>query len=266
MHSSSEYLLSKIQNVPQVAFVLGSGLNDVSEMMEDVTIISYNDIPGFVQSTVAGHAGQMIFGTIAGKSCVMLCGRFHHYEGYNAQEITQPVRTLKEIGVSKLILTNAAGGVNKSFHPGDLMVITDHINFANVNPCIGPNDDAWGPRFFDMSDAYAKVLRDVIHTAARESGIPMKDGVYVMATGPNYETPAEIRAFRILGGDAVGMSTVPTVIEANHIGMQVAGISCITNMAAGVLDQPINHEEVMEIGASVNGRMKKLVQKIVELN
>ena len=195
----------------------------------------------------------------------MLAGRFHFYEGHTAKEVASYVSVLKELGVEILILTNAAGGINDEFIPGDLMIVDDHINFANVNPMIGPNDDSLGPRFFDMSDAYSKRLRGIMHEAADSCGIFIKSGVYLMCTGPSFETPAEIRMFKTLGADAVGMSTVPEVIAANHCGMEVAAISCITNKAAGLSERKLSHEEVMETGKMVNEKFKALIKQIIEL-
>jgi purine-nucleoside phosphorylase len=265
MTSSTKYIMEQISIKPKIAIVLGSGLSELSSLMEDAVEIPYSQIPEFLHTTVAGHQGKMFFGKLLGKECVILAGRFHYYEGYKANEITGYIRVLKELGIEKLLLTNAAGGINKDFIPGDLMVIEDHINYANVNPLIGPNDDSIGPRFFDMSDAYSKEMRDIIHEAAANSGILIKSGVYVMFSGPNFETPAEIRMFSMMGADAVGMSTVPEVIAANHCGIKVAGISCITNLAAGISEQKLNHEEVIETGHRVKDKFKTLILNIMEL-
>ncbi len=227
--------------------------------------IDYSDIPGFLKTTIKGHMGKLYIGILNGKEVYMLSGRFHFYEGYSAKEIVSYITTLKELGVEKLILTNAAGGINKDFIPGDLMVVDDHINFANINPMIGENDDRIGPRFFDMSEAYSKYLREKIHEAADNCGILIKSGVYLMCTGPSFETPAEIRMFERMGADAVGMSTVPEVIAANHCGMEVAAISCITNKAAGLSENKLSHEEVVETGRKVNEKFKALISHIIEL-
>lgn len=265
MTNSTKYIMEKIDIKPKIAIVLGSGLSELSTAMEDAIEIPYSEIPGFLQTTVAGHQGKMYFGKLLGKECVILAGRFHYYEGYKASEITGYIKVLKEIGIEKLLLTNAAGGINRDFIPGDLMVIEDHINYANVNPLIGPNDDSFGPRFFDMSDAYSKEIRDIIHEAATNSGILIKSGVYIMYTGPNFETPAEIRMFAMMGADAVGMSTVPEVIAANHCGIKVAGISCITNLAAGISQEKLSHNEVMETGQRVKDKFKTLILNIIEM-
>ncbi len=266
MHCSTEYILSKIENKPELAFVLGSGLGDIAKLYENPVTIPYDEIPGFVKTTVEGHEGKMMFGDLMGKPCVILSGRFHFYEGHAPKDIVQPIRTLKELGVKKLLLTNAAGGINFGYAPGDLMIIEDHINFAGVNPLIGPNDDNIGPRFFDMSDAYSKCMRKVIQDAADQTGTEIHSGVYAMYSGPSFETPAEIRMLRTIGTDAVGMSTVPEVIAANHCSLEVAAISCITNMAAGMIrDAKLNHEEVMETGRMVKDKMTKLILKIIEL-
>lgn len=259
----AEFLHENMGIQPKIALVLGSGLGDLADLMEDSQIIDYKDIPGFPISTVPGHAGRMVFGRFSGKECVIMQGRFHYYEGYDATTIAMYIRVLKDLGVEKLILTNAAGGVNLGFKPGDLMVITDHINFASVNSLIGSNDESYGPRFFDVSDAYSKQMIGIIDEAAYETGIMLHHGVYMMFTGPCYETPAEIKMARILGADAVGMSTVPEIIMASHCSIMAAGISCITNMAAGILDEPISHEEVMETGIMVKEKFKVLILKIV---
>lgn len=265
MNNSTQYIMNKTDMKPKIAIVLGSGLSDLTTVMQDSVEIDYNDIPGFLKTTVKGHHGKMYIGKLKEKQCIMLAGRFHFYEGHKSSDITGYVRMLKDLGVEKLLLTNAAGGINKDFIPGDLMVIEDHINFANVNPLIGPNDDNLGPRFFDMSDAYNKEIRNIIHEAADNCGILLKSGIYVMYTGPNFETPAEIKMFRIMGADAVGMSTVPEVIAANHCGIKVAAISCITNLAAGISKEKLSHEEVMETGKMVKDKFKTLILHILEL-
>ncbi len=248
----------------EVGLILGSGLGKVAEMIENPLIISYTDIPDFPISTVAGHAGQFVYGTLNGKKVLAQQGRFHYYEGYSMQEITIPVRILKALGAHSVIITNAAGGVNKAFTPGDLMMITDQINYTGDNPLIGRNDDEVGPRFPDMSYAYDVDYQVLMRNIAKDLGIKIQEGVYMGYSGPTYETPAEIRMSRILGADAVGMSTVPEVIVAQHVGLRVAGISCITNMAAGVLDQPLNHQEVIEVSARVYDHFKQLVLEILK--
>ena len=247
-----------------IGVILGSGLGDYAEALEDAVKLPYSEIPGFPRSTVAGHAGMWCCGTLHGKRVVMMQGRFHYYEGYSMKDVTLPVRVMQKIGVKTLIVTNAAGGVNLGYHPGELMVIGDMFSMTAQNPLIGPNLDAFGPRFPDMSCAFDKELRALAHKCANEQGFALREGVYAQMTGPTYETPAEIRMLRTLGADAVGMSTVPEVIVARHGGMRVLGISCITNMAAGILDQPLNHAEVTETANRVKGQFRNLLDRIIE--
>jgi len=247
-----------------IGVILGSGLGDYAEALEDAVKLPYSEIPGFPRSTVAGHAGMWCCGTLYGKRVVMMQGRFHYYEGYGMKDVTLPVRVMQKIGVKTLIVTNAAGGVNLGYHPGELMVIGDIFSMTAPNPLIGPNLDAFGPRFPDMSCAFDKELRALAHECANEQGFALREGVYAQMTGPTYETPAEIRMLRTLGADAVGMSTVPEVIVARHGGMRVLGISCITNMAAGILDQPLNHAEVTETANRVKGQFRNLLDRIIE--
>ena len=247
-----------------IGVILGSGLGDYAEALEDAVKLPYSEIPGFPRSTVAGHAGMWCCGTLHGKRVVMMQGRFHYYEGYGMKDVTLPVRVMQKIGVKTLIVTNAAGGVNLGYHPGELMVIGDMFSMTAQNPLIGPNLDAFGPRFPDMSCAFDKELRALAHECANEQGFALREGVYAQMTGPTYETPAEIRMLRTLGADAVGMSTVPEVVVARHGGMRVLGISCITNMAAGILDQPLNHAEVTETANRVKGQFRALLDAVVE--
>lgn len=247
-----------------IGVILGSGLGDYAEALEDAVKLPYSEIPGFPRSTVEGHAGMWCCGTLYGKRVVMMQGRFHYYEGYGMKDVTLPVRVMQKIGVKTLIVTNAAGGVNLGYHPGELMVIGDIFSMTAQNPLIGPNLDAFGPRFPDMSCAFDKELRALAHECANEQGFALREGVYAQMTGPTYETPAEIRMLRTLGADAVGMSTVPEVIVARHGGMRVLGISCITNMAAGILDQPLNHAEVTETANRVKGQFRNLLDRIIE--
>ena len=247
-----------------IGVILGSGLGEYAEALEDAVKLPYSEIPGFPRSTVAGHAGMWCCGTLHGKRVVMMQGRFHYYEGYGMKDVTLPVRVMQKIGVKTLIVTNAAGGVNLGYHPGELMVIGDIFSMTAQNPLIGPNLDAFGPRFPDMSCAFDKELRALAHECANEQGFALREGVYAQMTGPTYETPAEIRILRTLGADAVGMSTVPEVIVARHGGMRVLGISCITNMAAGILDQPLNHAEVTETANRVKGQFRNLLDGIIE--
>lgn len=263
--AAAAYLLEKVTLRPAVALVLGSGLGDYADTLEDSVKIPYSEIPNFPQPTVEGHTGAFVFGKKQGKAVVVAQGRVHYYEGLPMQEITLPVRVLAAMGVKTLVLTNAAGGVNLGYTPGTLMLIADHINFSGNNPLIGQNLEKFGPRFPDMSDLYTAKLRNAIKIRAKQEQIPLEEGVYLMYSGPNYETPAEIRAFRTLGADAVGMSTVPEALVAGHSGMQVVGVSCITNMAAGVLPVKLSHAEVVETAARVHDLFGHLVDVILEI-
>ena len=247
----------------EIAIILGSGLGDYAEALTDAKHIDYKDVPNFPVSTVPGHKGRWHSGTLQGKRVYMMQGRFHAYEGYDLLDVTMPVRVMQLLGVQTLIVTNAAGGVNLSFNAGDLMLITDTINLTGKNPLTGPNFDAFGVRFPDMSRALDRDLQALARSVAEERGIRLRDGVYMWLNGPCFETPAEIRMARVLGADAVGMSTVPEIIVARHGGMRVLGVSCITNMAAGVLDQPLNHEEVMETGNRVKGTFRSLLDGVI---
>lgn len=263
--ASADFILSKSNYKPEIGLILGSGLGSLADSIENPEFYNYSDIPNFPTSTVEGHAGRLVIGTLGGKQVVAMQGRFHYYEGYSMEKITFPVRVMKLLGVSKLIVTNACGAVNQDFNAGDLMVITDHINFSGSNPLFGHNLDEFGPRFPDMSEAYNLELRNKVLNVGKELGLDLKQGVYVMFSGPTYETPAEVRMAKIMGGDAVGMSTVPEVIVANHSGIKTVGISCLTNMAAGILDQPLNHEEVIETSARVKNNFIKLMNRVIEI-
>ncbi len=243
---------------PEIGIVLGSGLGDLADSYCDIAI-PYGNIPHFAKSTVEGHKGQLVFADINGKKVVMMQGRNHFYEGHSMADVTYPIKVMKELGAKTLILTNAAGAVNKSFRPGDLMVITDHINFMGQNPLVGPNDEHFGVRFPDMSEVYNKNLVKIVDAAARLLKIDIKHGVYLASSGPSYETPAEIRMMRNWGADAVGMSTVPEAIVANYCGMNVVGISCISNYATGVSTKKLSHEEVIETTNNVKAKFKELV-------
>lgn len=259
-----EFIKVRIGTAPEIGLILGSGLGSLADEVENRIVIKYSEIPNFPVSTVAGHVGQFVYGTLEGKRVIMMQGRFHFYEGYDLGTVTFPVRVMKLLGIDKLIVTNAAGGVNTDFRPGDLMIITDSINYSGANPLIGKNLDEFGPRFPDMSQPFNKNLINTALETAKEENISVVKGTYFMFSGPNYETPAEIRMVRALGGDAVGMSTVPEVIVANHSGIKVLGISCITNMAAGILDQPLSHQEVMETSNKVKNNFQRLVRGIVK--
>ncbi|WP_028550206.1 purine-nucleoside phosphorylase [Paenibacillus sp. UNC451MF] len=257
------FIESTIGFQPEIGLILGSGLGIIADLIEDAKVIPYHAIPHFPVSTVEGHAGELVAGQIQGKRVIMMKGRFHLYEGYAASFVTFPVRVMKAIGVKQLIVTNAAGGVNTDFEVGDLMLISDHINFMGTNPLIGPNDRELGERFPDMSEAYSKRLIQLAQKVAARQSFTFREGVYMGNLGPTYETPAEIRMARVLGADAVGMSTVPEVIVARHAGMEVLGISCITNKAAGILEQPLSHEEVMEAAEQVKPKFLQLVLGII---
>lgn len=249
---------------PRIGLILGSGLGGLAEEIADPCIVPYEKIPHFPLSTVAGHAGQLVCGMLEGAAVIACQGRFHYYEGYSLKEVTYPVRIMQKMGIEVLIVTNAAGGINTSFKPGDLMLINDHINLMGDNPLRGQNHEELGPRFPDMSEAYSKELRVLAKAVAQDLNIELKEGVYAGLMGPSYETPAEIRFLRNIGADAVGMSTVPEVIVANHGGMKVLGISCITNMAAGVLDKPLNHAEVVETAEKAKQNFSKLIKTILK--
>ncbi|RPF55711.1 purine-nucleoside phosphorylase [Aquisalibacillus elongatus] len=249
---------------PDIGLILGSGLGILADEIENPTTIAYKEIPHFPTSTVSGHKGQLVIGNLQGKNVIAMQGRFHYYEGYEMNQVTFPVRVMKALGVEKLVVTNAAGGINESFNPGDLMIINDHINMMGDNPLIGPNDDDLGPRFPDMSQAYNRELIQLAKQCGEDLNLELREGVYVGNTGPTYETGSEVKMLRTLGGDAVGMSTVPEVIVANHAGIDVLGISCISNMAAGILDQPLSHDEVIETTEKVREDFIKLVRHVVE--
>ncbi len=263
LQKSLESIRKVTDFVPEIGITLGSGLGGLSEKIEKVCEISYKDIEGFPVSTVSGHDGKFIFGTLSGRKVVVMSGRVHYYEGYRMMEVVTPVRIMGLLGAKIILLTNAAGGINIDFNPGDLMLIKDHISVFVPNPLIGQNADELGTRFPDMSSVYDKQLQDQIKEAARVTGVDLQRGVYVQLSGPSYETPAEIRMLRNLGADAAGMSTVVEAIAANHMGLRVAGISCITNMAAGILNQPLNHEEVKATADQVKEKFEKLVMEFI---
>ena len=247
----------------RVALVLGSGLGAFADRMPDAVAIPYEEIPGFARSTVEGHAGRLVLGRIGGVSIAAMQGRFHYYEGYSLEEVVFPIRVLGLLGIKSLVLTNAAGGINVAFEQGSLMIISDHLNLMGVNPLRGKNDDRFGARFPDMSEVYARDYQEIAVEEGREMNLELRRGIYGALTGPSYETPAEIRMLRTLGADAVGMSTVPEAIIARQMGIKILGFSCITNMAAGVSDQPINHEEVVETGARVRETFEELLRRVI---
>ncbi|HEU4595971.1 MAG TPA: purine-nucleoside phosphorylase [Pyrinomonadaceae bacterium] len=251
------------QAQPRTALVLGSGLGAFADELEDARQLPYEEIPGFARPTVEGHAGRLVAGTVEGHPVVAMQGRFHFYEGYTLEEVTFPVRTLGLLGVRSLVLTNAAGGLNNSYTQGALIVISDHLNLMGVNPLIGKNDARFGVRFPDMTEVYDHEYQDIAVTEAHAMSLELRRGIYAALSGPSYETPAEIRMLRLLGADAVGMSTVPEAIVARQMGLRVLGLSCITNMAAGVTDQPINHDEVIETGERVRATFAALLRRVI---
>lgn len=264
INEAKEYILSKISDVPEIGLILGSGLGEMADKIENAVRIEYKDIPHFPVSTVAGHKGQLVIGTLEGKKVIAMQGRFHFYEGYSMGVITFPVYVMKAIGVKALIVTNACGGMNKEFEPGDLMLIEDHINFTGANPLIGPNLDEFGPRFPDMSQAYNRELISLAEEVAKKSDIKVQKGVYVAISGPNYMSPAELKMLAIIGADAVGMSTVPETIVANHAGMKVLGISLVTDMAIGEELEPLTHEQVVAVAEKSKFKFMDLVQNILK--
>ena len=257
---SADFIKSRLGGfTPSYLLVLGSGLGDMAEQIQNPIFISYSEIPNFKTSTAPGHAGRFVCGELGGKPVMAMQGRFHIYEGYNAEEVAYPVRVAKRLGVHTLITTNAVGGINLDYKVGDLVALNDFIKLSYPNPLIGKNIPEFGPRFCDMSKVFDRGYISLIKEIAAEQGLVMREGVYFYATGPQYETPAEIRAFRLLGGDVVGMSTVHECICANHTGMKILGISLVTNMAAGVLDQPLSEEEVLNEGIAAKDRFGKLL-------
>jgi len=257
---SKEFLESKLAGFkPEVALIVGSGLSGVASALDKPLVVPYADVPHFPKVSVPGHAGQMLFGELAGKKLMVLCGRKHLYEGGPVAEVVYPVHVIDSLGVKVLVVTNAAGGINPQFNPGDLMIIEDHINHLGVNPLVGGINGDSGVRFLDMSQAYSTRLREKVDKTAEELQIPLRRGVYLATLGPSYETPAEVKAFAWQGADAIGMSTVPEVILARHHNIEVLGISCITNLAAGICVRRLSHEEVLEVGKASEGKLMKLL-------
>lgn len=260
---TSAFIHSRIKRLPDAAVILGTGLGSLADEITEKTIIKYKDIPHFPVSTVEGHASELVAGYLQGKYILAMNGRFHYYEGYSMKEVTFPVRVFAHLGVKRLIVSNACGGMNPAFKAGDLMIITDHINLMGDNPLIGKNYDELGPRFPDMSEAYSKNLIKLAQKEAEKLGIDVKAGVYAALSGPNYETPAELKMLRLLGGDAVGMSTVPEVIAARHSGIEVLGVSCVTDMAIAEDLKPLDHEKVVETANAVKTKFVSLVKNII---
>src|SRR5689334_1516281 len=260
---ATRVIRARISVEPHIALVLGSGLGSFADDFEEAVGIPYEEIPGFVRSTAQGHAGRLVIGKIDSVPVLAMQGRVHYYEGYSLEEVTFPIRTFGLLGVKTLVLTNAAGGINVQLTQGALMVISDHVNLMGVNPLRGANDERLGPRFPDMSAVYSPELQEIVVDEARAIGVEVRRGIYGALSGPSYETPSEIHLLRNLGADAVGMSTVPEAIVARHIGLEVLGISCITNMAAGISDEPINHEEVMATGDRVRETFAELLRRVI---
>ncbi len=263
IQEAAAYIRSKLTLMPEIGLVLGSGWGDFADNVKNAMRISYAEVPHFPQTAVIGHAGEWVIGEIGGKCAAVMNGRFHYYEGHDMKTVTLPVRVMQMLGIKTLILTNAAGGVNKDFSVGDLMLISDHIGLTGASPLFGKNCDALGTRFPDMTHAYDRDLIAAAHRVAADQGFALREGVYAQMPGPCYETPAEIRMLRVLGADAVGMSTVPEVIAARHGGIRVMALSCITNMAAGVLDQPLSHNEVVAASHQAAGRIKAFLEEMI---
>jgi len=260
---AAKFIQSKTKLRPKIALVLGSGLGAFADELASATRITYDKIPGFPRSTVEGHAGSLVIGKVGDVPVAVMRGRVHFYEGYSAKEVVFPMRVLWSLGIRAAILTNAAGAINLDYSQGALVVIRDHINLQGTNPLIGPNDERFGPRFPDMTQAYWKPYREIALNEAKRIGLPIHEGVYAALSGPSFETPAEIRYLKTIGADLVGMSTVPEVIVARQMGIRVLGISCATNMAAGILDQPLTHAEVMETGERVKGQFIALLRAVI---
>lgn len=261
---SAKYISSIIKDTPDIAIILGSGLGPLADVVNNSTTIEYIDIPGFSKATVLGHEGKLIYGTIGDKKVLVMKGRFHYYEGYEIDRVVFPIRVFKLLGINNILVTNAAGGINLDFSPGDLMLITDHLGANCPSPLRGQNIDELGERFPDMSSCYDRKLLKYAKRCAKKLDIKTRSGIYAFAKGPMFETPAEIRALRAVGADAVGMSTVPEVTAANHMSMKILGISCITNMAAGILDKPLTHKEVMIAARSIEKRFSEYVIELIK--
>jgi len=258
-----DYLEEKTDLRPELGLILGSGLGELGDEVENPVSIDYEEIPGFLESKVEGHAGRLILGELEGSPVYLMQGRYHYYEGHQISELVFPIQVMDAMGCGQMIVTNAAGAVNENFDVGQIALITDHINFLGNNPLFGENDSRVGPRFVDMTYAYDPELNDLARKKAEDRGFNLREGVYVASMGPTYETPAEVKMYRSWGGDMAGMSTVPEVIAANHAGMRVLGLSCITNMAAGILDQPLDHEEVIQATEEAKSKFKGLTRDLI---
>lgn len=263
IEEAKDFILSQTKAQPEIGIILGSGLGGLADELKNSIAIPYSQIPNFAKSAAIGHANELVIGELSGKTVVAMKGRFHYYEGFTPLEVAFPVHVMNALGIDKMIVTNACGAVNTAFSPGDLMLITDHINLTANNPFIGPNDDSLGPRFTDVSQVYSKRMQQIALTVASAADLTLRQGVYAWWTGPAYETPAEIRMIRTLGADAVGMSTVPEAMVATYYGIETLGISCLTNMACGILDQPLNHQEVIEVAALVREKFVALIKNVL---
>ncbi len=263
LKEAAAFIETRIAVAPQLGIILGSGLGSLAEQVEEPVVIPYEKIPYFNPATVAGHSGRLVIGRLQGREVMVLQGRLHYYEGLSMDQVVFPVRCMKMLGVGSLIVTNAAGSLNAGYRPGELMLIRDHIKMVTDSPLRGPNIDEFGPRFNDMSDPYTKEIRELAKRCAAELGIELKEGVYCYMPGPSYETASEVRMLGLLGGHAVGMSTVPEVITATHCGMKVLGISCIANMGTGILDQPLRHDDIIRIGEQVHQTFITLLESVI---
>lgn len=263
IEEASKFIVQKITLKPKIAIVLGSGLGNLIEDMTDIIEIPFSDIPHFEKPTAEGHIGKVVVGNLNNIPLLALSGRYHYYEGFDLKTVTLPIRVMKMLGIEKLILTNACGAINKDFKPGELMMINDHINTTFFNPLIGENVEELGPRFPDASNIYTQRFYEIAHQIAKKQKLILREGVYAWWTGPSYETPAEIKMLRTLGADAVGMSTVPEALVASHMQMEVLGISCLTNMASGILPQKLSHQEVLDVAKSVNEKFKSFIKEII---
>ncbi|GEK33706.1 purine-nucleoside phosphorylase [Kurthia sibirica] len=264
IQEATAFIAKKTTHKPVIGLILGSGLGSLADDITNAVSIPYSEIPHFAKSAAIGHANELVIGELNGKVVAAMKGRFHYYEGFSMQEVTFPVRVMKALGIENIIITNACGAINTDFKPGELMIISDHLNLVGGNPLIGPNNDELGTRFPDLSNVYNRDLRQLAKDTAAQQNLKINEGVYAWWSGPTYETPAEIRMIRTLGADAVGMSTVPEAIVATHAGMKVLGISCLTNMAAGILDQPLNHDEVLDVAGKVRASFIQLIKGILK--
>ncbi len=263
VETAATWITAQSKFKPEIGLILGSGLSSVGEEIEDVEVFPYEDIPGFLRSTVEGHLGRLMIGKLQGRVVLALQGRFHRFEGYSMPQLTLPIRVIRQLGIEILITTNASGAINENYRPGEILLMADHLNLTGDNPLIGPNCDAFRTRFPDLSEAFSRRLRDKVKRIAAAEGIELQEGVYAGLVGPSFETPAEIRALRVLGADAVGFSAVPEVITAVHCGLQVLGLSCLTNMGAGMQSNPLTHEETLDVATAASRKLIDLLKAIL---